>query len=335
MSTPNIKDFLNINFSFAPNSSWKAGDYSNLLSLAVGNLTYLETINSPFLPNADSFHLHLTETGISELHNNFRFITKEQLKRLGKVILIIDETHEPYYGSKKDAWVHDYKPEKGCTGSYKFMCVSVLKGEKRFFVDAVPLSVFSDTKKILREMLSYLKTIVCIKVVLMDRGFNSGEIIDIFEDLRLKYLMLYRETAGVKPLIEKTKNYGKQKYLVNKKHETNLVIIKEQIKGKEIVWIFATNLGNCFSYIKLYKKRWNIETGFRVCDEARIKTKSRKIETRYFLFLIAFLFYNGWKTFCNEPLKRVLLELTMKIFFEKHRDLFLSMAMKILSKYPT
>jgi len=302
--------------------------------LAAGNLTYLETINSPFLPNADSFHLHLTEIGLSDLHKNFRFITKEQLKRLGKVILIIDETHEPYYGSKKNAWVHNYKPEKGCTGSYKFMCVSVLIGEKRFFVDAIPLSVFSDSKKILREMLSYLKTIVWIKVVLLDRGFNSGEFTDILKNLRLKYLMLYRETSKVKLLIKKTKNYSKQKYFINNKHETNLVIIKEQIKGKEIVWVFATNLDKCFSYIRLYKKRWNIETGFRVCDEARIKTKSRKIETRYFLFLIAFLFYNGWKILCNEPLKKVLLKLSMKIFLEKHRALFLSMAMKILSKHP-
>jgi len=277
----------------------------------------------------------LTETGLSELHKNFRFITKEQLKRLGKVVLIVDETHEPYYGKKKDAWVHDYKPEKGCTGSYKFMCISVLIGNKRFFVDAVPLSVFSDSKKILREMLSYLKTIVWIKVVLLDRGFNSGEFTDIMKNLRLRYLMLYRKTAGVKPLIEKTKNYSKQKYFINKKHETNLVIIKEQIKGKETVWIFATNLEKCFSYIRLYKKRWNIETGFRVCDEARIKTKSRNIETRYFLFLIAFLFYNGWKTFFNEPLKKVLLKLSMKIFLEKHLGLFLSMAMQILSNHPT
>lgn len=229
----------------------------------------------------------------------------------------------------------DYRPEKGCTGSYKFLCISVLIGNKRFFVDAVPLSVFSDNKKILHEMLSYLKTIVWIKVVLLDRGFNSGEFINIFKDLRLNYLMLYRETAGVKPLIEKTNYYSKQKYLVNKEHETNLVIIREQIKEKEIIWIFATNLGKCFSYIKLYKKRWNIETGFRVCDEARIKTKSRKIETRYFLFLIAFLFYNDWKTFCNEPLKKVLLKLSMKIFLEKYLGLFLSMTMQILSNHST
>lgn len=303
--------------------------------MAAGNLTYLETINSPFLPNADSFHLHLTEIGLSDLHKNFRFITKEQLKKSGKVILIVDETHEPYYGKKKDAWVHDYRPEKGCTGSYKFLCISVLIGEKRFFVDAVPLSVFSDSKKILHEMLSYLKTIVWIKVVLLDRGFNSGEFIDILKNLRLRYLMLYRMTEGVKPLVERTKHYSKQKYLVNKEHETNLVIIRGQIKEKEIIWIFATNLDKCFSYIRLYKKRWNIETGFRVCDEARIKTKSRKIETRYFLFLVAFLFYNGWKTFCNEPLKKVLLKLSMKIFLEKHLGLFLSIAMQILSKYPT
>lgn len=303
--------------------------------MAAGNLTYLETINSPFLPNADSFHVHLTEIGITELHKNFRFISNVRLKKLGKVVLIIDETHEPYYGKKKDVWIHDYKPKKGCTGSYKFMCISVLIGNHRLLVDAIPMSVFSDKLKILHEMLSYLKSIVWINVVLLDRGFNSGEFTDILKNLRLKYLMLYRKTAGVKPLIEKTKTYSKQKYLVNKKHETNLVIIKDKIKGKEIVWIFVTNLEKCFSYIRLYKKRWNIETGFRVCDEARIKTKSRKIETRYFLFLVAFLFYNGWKIFCNEPLKRVLFKLSMKIFLEKHHALFLSIAMQILSRYHT
>lgn len=269
-----------------------------------------------------------------KLHENFRLITKGQLKKLGKLILIVDETHEPYYGRRKNAWVHGYKPKKGCTGSYKFLCISALIGEKRFFVDAVPLSVFSDSKKILREMLSHLKTVVWIQAVLLDRGFNDGEITDMLKNLGLKYLMLYKETSKVKLLIEKTKNYSRQKYLIGNRHETNLVIIK-QTEGKKIVWVFATNLDRCFSYIRLYKKRWNIETGFRVCDEARIKTKSRKIETRYFLFLIAFLFYNGWKTLCKEPLKKILMGIALKIILGKSRNLSLSIAMKILSKYPT
>jgi sugar/nucleoside kinase (ribokinase family) len=41
-------------------------------------------------------------------------------------------------------------------------------------------------------------------------------------------------------------------------------------------WVFATNIkyDKIFSYVRYYKKRWGIETTFRVQDEVRIKTKS-------------------------------------------------------------
>ena len=37
--------------------------------------------------------------------------------------------------------------------------------------------------------------------------------------------------------------------------------------------------------IKTYKKRWRIETSFRVQDEATIKCKSKEMKIRYFLFM--------------------------------------------------
>ena len=75
---------------------------------------------------------------------------------------------------------------------------------------------------------------------------------------------------------------------------TRLVVGKEE----KITWVFVTNMEftDFVKYKKLYKKRWNIETGFRVQDEATIKTKSTDIRVRYFLFLAAMLLYNMWKS---------------------------------------
>lgn len=41
---------------------------------------------------------------------------------------------------------------------------------------------------------------------------------------------------------------------------------------------------NLESIISHYKIRWRIETMFMAREECRIKTKSKRIEVRYFLF---------------------------------------------------
>ena len=46
-----------------------------------------------------------------------------------------------------------------------------------------------------------------------------------------------------------------------------------------------------------YKKRWGIETIFRVNDDIRIYTTSTNPINRYFLFLFTCFVYNVWKFF--------------------------------------
>ena len=47
--------------------------------------------------------------------------------------------------------------------------------------------------------------------------------------------------------------------------------------------------------IKKYKKRWQIETDFRVHDEARIKSKSNELIVRYFYFLVSLALMANWQ----------------------------------------
>jgi IS4 transposase len=61
-----------------------------------------------------------------------------------------------------------------------------------------------------------------------------------------------------------------------------------------------------------YKKRWRIETSFRVQDEAKIKCKSKEIKIRYFLFLFEQMLQTIWICFYKEeaPFKKFLIELS-------------------------
>ena len=72
---------------------------------------------------------------------------------------------------------------------------------------------------------------------------------------------------------------------------------KRYRRGKAYDWIFATNVREKEKrfYVDRYKKRWGIETVFRVLDNIKIKTTIKKEIVRYFLNLFCCLLYNLWK----------------------------------------
>jgi len=62
--------------------------------------------------------------------------------------------------------------------------------------------------------------------------------------------------------------------------------IYERSLDKCVDWCFATNQKeiDLDSIVATYRGRWNIETGFRIQDEATIKSKSKDVHTCFFLF---------------------------------------------------
>ncbi len=69
--------------------------------------------------------------------------------------------------------------------------------------------------------------------------------------------------------------------------------------NKEIDWLFATNLEKIQldTIIQTYRKRWRIETQFRIQDEATIKCKSKDMKIRYFIFVFEQILQTIWACF--------------------------------------
>jgi len=93
-----------------------------------------------------------------------------------------------------------------------------------------------------------------------------------------------------------------------------LKAIYDKKSDKEYDWVFATNVEWILleKIITTYKKRWRIETQFRVQDEARIKCKSKEMKVRYFFFMFEQMLQTIWICFYKDEIsfKEFLIEMS-------------------------
>jgi hypothetical protein len=231
------------------------------------------------------------------------------LGRNRKLVLAGDITHEAYYGEYKSEWIHGYKPEKGSTGSYAFIAISIVFNGQKLILGYLPLRVSDKIETVLDELLAMAIKLVPIDTVLLDRGFNSAKVIQALKRLGLKYMILWRKYKWHREIFKamgREKFYRMKRELFIEEEGITVTIDMAFIKGikvdgdkKTYQWVFATNVHRerPIHYVYLYKRRWAIETKFRVTDELRIKTKTTDIGKRFFLALFTVLLYNLWKVF--------------------------------------
>lgn len=232
------------------------------------------------------------------------------LSRNRRQVLIADVTTEPYYGGKPTVWVHKQIFHKGATGSYQVLVLSVFVKSKREVVGVMPLRRGDDKIQPLLQLLDDLKQRLRVDCILLDRGFDSGELILEFKRRRMRFLMLWRTSEYLR---DEFKEMGKSKWKcirhtlrVNGVEVSFTLVLVKGVKlegdKKTYRWVFATNMreNQPIQYILQYRKRWGIETIFRVLDGLQIKTKTVNITKRLFLLLFTIYLYNTWKQLLPE-----------------------------------
>ena len=63
-------------------------------------------------------------------------------------------------------------------------------------------------------------------------------------------------------------------------------------KPEEKYIAFATNRSDID--VKRYSERWMIETGFRMIENQRVRTRSRSVTVRTLCFLYSLVLFNSW-----------------------------------------
>ena len=294
------------------NAKYAPGTFVQLLMNAAQAKDYVETISGldPGLPNVDTLFWRLSECANRDMIlREYKKVVKRNIEaakgqiRRRRFIIAIDETYEPFYGRIKDLWIHDYKNGvKGASGSYKYIVVSIVSGDLRFILLVIPISKISkETDYYVKELLIFVKSLLPIEIVLFDRGFYSWGVIKVLRELKLGYIILVPKYEKFKEWLKRGAGWhDHQGKLYRDKTTYNVstyIAILPDYKGFD--WVFATNIkyDKIFRYVRYYKKRWGIETTFRVQDEVRIKTKSLIPEIRFALFVFECLLYNVWQFF--------------------------------------
>ncbi|MBC8487403.1 MAG: transposase [Bacteroidetes bacterium] len=304
--------FVNSAIKIPMDVKYTATHHTRFLLKASGHDAYLENVNiRDKTPSADITHIYIKETETSRMHLSFldRVETSKKKLKITRGIVILDYTYEPFYGkiNSNSRYIHEYKPEEKCNGCFMFLCASILIGNRRIFLDSIPVPVLYSSEKLVERMLDRIQRMkIKIEILLLDRGFTkSSKILDIFNRRKIKYLGLFPKQENVKKILKSMKRTFLETKFMLRGIETKLVIIKDNT----IDWTFVTNINrNLFRYIQIYKKRWNIENGFQVCDRANIDTKSVKEKIRYFFFLFTLVLYNLWKSMKIQiPFKRLVI----------------------------
>lgn len=261
--------------------------------------SYVET----FTNHADTIHGWIKRIYDVDIQRAFEQQVRKALRKL-KIIsagLAIDFTHEPFYGKSRNLHIINVNKTKPHNAEFRYVTCCLLTKNKQIPLMALPVRYGQQVSQTL-ELLRYCLSLKFrIKYVLFDRGFYNAELIDFLQSKKLRYLMLVPalpgRIQGYRDLPDDFAKYKHQLYYQKAKSSwkpvTTIVVCKNQF---DYDWMFATNIQfhDPQDYVLLYKRRWQIETNYRVEDEAKIKTKSCNYLIRYFYFMTSMLFHLLW-----------------------------------------
>lgn len=316
-----LKRFLNKSFSkLAPNSTVSNTQVADVVKTAAITQDFLENTTRKLgnKPNADIIFKRIEDCNVKKLKLAFIFILEFMIKNVKQKfnrrewILAIDTHYEPFYGNYNDKWVHGYKPKgcKDCNGSYCYITIAIVVGNAKFTLLALPVHLGDDKADLVEELVAIAKKHFKIKVVLLDRGFDGGNVVRKLKQMEIKHIIFVRRNRKVKRFLKQVSAFS-HKYFYDKiewtedksaqREPAKYLIIKDYVDvfrtWKIFDWAFITNLSNikAISYVHIYMKRWGIENTYKQFNGFKIKTISIDFIVRYFFFLFRVLLYNLWK----------------------------------------
>lgn len=277
----------------------------DLLEAAYAN-SYVETVGE----HADSLHNAIKTTHPERVVDAYL----ARAARVGArcdlaektVVLAFDHTEEDYYGKLESPYLHAWTGEDAVTGKWRFLTAAIVNHRAsepeapRVPILSIPTPVGTTTAREVGFLIRRIRPVVGgIALSLFDRGFYHLELMrTLDQDLGVPYLIFAPRTELTRREFD-AMTQGERKAIV---HEFRVRKDKTQVPGQTTLallkqiyskrfdkgfdWVFATNQEtiDLAAIIPDYTARWGIETGFRVQDEAHVRSRSKEPIVRYFHF---------------------------------------------------
>lgn len=267
--------------------------------------------------SADSIHDYINSNSIDYIMSSFRQINAEitEMSRLkGTTQDIAIDFHDiPYYGEKNTSGIRGIKPKNGTSWGYSFCSLDII-GETKLTLDVIEIKGLAKNYAVFIESLLQRinSMVVSVKTLFMDAEFFNFSTISTLHSLNIQYVIAASSNKKINRMLnEHKKKFGSASVILDYQFERggpvfNIVAIlnpkydpkAKKEKGNSEYFLFATNMAvnSSSEFIKIipeeYKKRWNIETGYKIKNIFKIRTCSKSPIVRTLFFLIQCLLFN-------------------------------------------
>ena len=238
--------------------------------------------------------------------------TLRESGRLGGPVRVgVDEVLLERYDGKKP----EHKGGKRKNGTNRFegyITMQIVSHRDPVTISGYPIANGESQTHYLGGLIeNALRLGVDIEAVLLDRGFNSVDNILEMESLGVRYIMPLRGSDKLHDIIERVDAGGdpiREYTMTNKdgRQSTSTLVVcpkknpPKNARTADRYVAFITNMRvdnprDLLVHIpKTYRKRWGIETGYRILKQARARTKSPRTAARLFLMFFSLAYVNFW-----------------------------------------
>jgi putative transposase len=270
-------------------------DVVRALLLASFNNSYIEGSSDLLDACGQTVRNHLKYQDPSALLDANDCVIEEMmaLGALSKPLILAIDWHDMmYYGNPGAQGVVGTQPKKGSHHAYRFATASVLLKGERLTLAAVPM--------LDKRVLEYVAILLCkafelgikVKLLLLDRGFYSIELVRWLHSFGIRYVMqVPQHNRSMGPGEDRT--YTARNRAKGDECQATFRLVTMEEKGKLLA--FATNTRLSPERMReLFRRRWGIETSYRMVNKFLARTTSKIYSIRKLYFYLAILLYNLW-----------------------------------------
>lgn len=225
-----------------------------------------------------------------------KLLIKKQSPLKGTHIkLLLDGHNDGFYG--KDALgIIKSKPKNGTNKAFSYL-VGFSDTDPKGIVAIEELFDGSVTNDAM-EMIEELRRDYTIDLIIADGEFYKAEFVNYLCRMKIPFILRRTNTGNIRELgVEYTEPYLYKTYV--KRPDGPIIYLRYWLyryKGKDGDFFLVSNMKKKPKILhKLFKTRWNIETGFREINRVGIKTTTRDFLVRFFFYVVACMVYNVWR----------------------------------------
>ena len=238
--------------------------------------------------------------------------------KFDEVVVAIDKNKVPHYDKNPDTrYLVKSKYDKGTCTFQAFTTAKCVAGKKSLHLGWELVTRDKFNPEFVRKIIKKCTDLrIGANLYLLDREYYSTDVMHTIQEMGKDFIIPAKKDSRIKQaIIEHAagKREAVSKHTISNgitKFTFNLVIVKAPVKKKknkkekekliyENYHVFATSLSGDVQDIKKlipeeYKKRWDIETGYRTTKSIMLMTNSTNPAIRILFYVLSIILANIW-----------------------------------------